>query len=109
NGSAIGYYGASFCSEFDEDSAPETTDFLAQTVRLWEEAAERIGGVRLVKLRIGVVLANEGGALPRMVLPYRLGIGGPIGSGRQWLSWIDIDDLVRLIVFCIECREIEGA
>jgi uncharacterized protein (TIGR01777 family) len=73
-----------------------------------EAAEEAYAGLRLVQLRTGVVLGNESGAFPKMKLPYSLGFGGRIGSGKQWLSWIHLTDIVRLIDFCILHPEIEG-
>jgi uncharacterized protein (TIGR01777 family) len=109
NGSAIGFYGNSQTATFTETSLPEQPDnFLAQTGALWEAEADRISGIRVVKLRTGVVLGLAGGALAKMVLPYRMFAGGPIGTGRQWLSWIHIHDLVRLILFAIETPTVSG-
>ena len=81
------------------EESPPGEGFLADVCREWEAAtlpAER-AGIRVVKLRIGVVLARSGGALPRMLFPFRLGLGGPVGSGRQFLSWIELGDLVAVI------------
>jgi hypothetical protein len=89
-------------------SAGRPEDFLAEVVRQWERAADAIEGARVVKLRIGVVLAPDGGALRPMTLPYRLGVGGSIGHGRQWLSWIHIRDLIRIADFCVNNRDISG-
>lgn len=114
NGSAIGVYGSDPEFVFDETSevyGPSKggkDDFLAQVVKDWEAAADEYESTRVVKLRTGVVLDAKQGALPKMVLPYKLGIGGPIGSGKQWLSWIHIDDMVRIIEFCIH-NKLEGA
>jgi hypothetical protein len=98
--SAIGFYGTSETATFDETSASPGDDFLAQVCQAWEAAArqvESVDHVRLVIPRIGIVLGH-GGALERMLTPFRLFAGGPIGSGRQWFSWIYIDDLVSIIV-----------
>ncbi|RMH19202.1 MAG: TIGR01777 family protein [Acidobacteria bacterium] len=96
--SAIGYYGDRGEQLVDEDSPPGT-GFLAGVCRRWEAAAEpvRQAGARLVWLRLGVVLAKEGGALAQMLTPFRLGLGGKVGSGRQWLSWIALDDVVGVV------------
>jgi uncharacterized protein len=96
--SAVGYYGSRGEELLDESAAPGES-FLARVCVAWEAAAARaaLHGVRVVQLRIGIVLAREGGALPKMVLPFRLGLGGPLGDGRQWVPWIHLDDLVALI------------
>ena len=108
SGSAIGYYGTSETAEFDETSPPGT-DFLAEVCQTWEGEAKQVQalGVRLVILRIGIVLAN-GGALGKMIGPFKMFAGGPIGSGRQWFSWIHRDDLVNLIVEAIARSEMSG-
>jgi uncharacterized protein len=111
SGSAVGYYGAQRGDELlTEESAPGS-DYLADVAREWESAAEPAGaaGIRLVTLRTGVVLGERGGALQRLLLPFRLGVGGRIGSGRQWMSWISLDDAVRAIRFALETRTIDGA
>jgi hypothetical protein len=99
NASAIGIYGDRGDERLDEGSSPGT-GFLPEVCQAWEDAAEAIQGlgVRVIKLRIGAVLAREGGALPRMALPIRLGAGTILGSGRQGFSWIHREDLVRLIL-----------
>lgn len=96
--SAVGYYGNRGEEEVDE-TAPPGEGFLAQVCRQWEDACEpaRRAGVRVVNLRLGVVLAASGGALARLLLPFRLGLGGRVGSGRQAMSWISLDDVVGLI------------
>lgn len=93
SGSAVGIYGDRGDEAVDEESAPGT-DFLAGVAREWEgaTAAAKDAGVRVVLLRSGVVLSPRGGALERLLPPFRLGIGGPIGTGRQWMSWIALDD-----------------
>lgn len=97
--SAIGYYGTHASRSFDE-SHPAGDDFAAGLCRCWEEAAEEAAslGVQVVKLRIGLVLGRDGGILAKMLTPFRLGLGGRFGDGEQWMSWIHIDDLVRLIL-----------
>lgn len=109
NASAVGYYGFRDATPVDE-SAPAGTDFLAQVVRRWEEATVPVAamGVRVVLLRIGVVLAKDGGALPRMLLPFRLGVGGPLGSGAQWMPWIHLDDVVGLMLHALDLPTVEG-
>ncbi|MFN6482268.1 MULTISPECIES: TIGR01777 family oxidoreductase [unclassified Nostoc] len=108
NASAIGYYGTSETATFDETS-PSGNDFLAQVCQAWEAEARKVkdAGVRLVILRFGIVLGN-GGALGKMIPPFKLFAGGPIGSGRQWFSWIHVDDLVNLILQALTQPEIEG-
>jgi uncharacterized protein (TIGR01777 family) len=108
--SAIGYYGSRGDEILTEDSPP-ASDFLGQVSVAWERearAAEALG-VRVVTPRIGVVLGRGGGALPMMAMPFRFGVGGRLGSGRQWTSWIHLDDLVALIEFSIGTAAIAGA
>ncbi|HEY3174137.1 MAG TPA: TIGR01777 family oxidoreductase [Candidatus Polarisedimenticolia bacterium] len=107
--SAIGYYGDRGDEILTEGSAPGG-GFLAQVVREWEEEAARASahGIRVVSLRIGVVLAGRGGALPRMLLPFKLGLGGRLGTGRQWMSWIHIQDLVAIIRFALSREDLAG-
>ncbi len=100
--SAVGYYGTSTSAEFREDS-PAGSDFLAQVCQRWEAAAAKVpSAVRLVTLRIGIVLGPDGGALGKMLPVFRLGFGGPVGNGQQWMSWIHRHDLVRLIATALE-------
>jgi hypothetical protein len=82
--------------------------FLAQTGKSWEHEALQAKADRVVLLRTGIVLAKHGGALPLMARAFRLGLGGRLGPGTQWMSWIHIDDLARLILFCIENRDVRG-
>jgi len=109
NASAIGYYGTDPHKTFDEYSFAGR-GFLAEVCQAWEKEAEVIAdlGIRLVKLRIGVVL-GYGGALARILPIFRAGAGGVIGSGKQWFSWIHRDDLVRLISFAIANPNLQGA
>ena len=108
--SAIGYYGDCGDRRLIE-SSPPGSDFLAQVCREWERAtaAASTDGIRVVLLRTGIVLAREGGALPKMVTPFKLGVGGKIGSGKQYMSWIDLEDEVQVILHCIQTESIEGA
>jgi len=101
--SAVGYYGHLGDEEATEDTQPGT-DFLAQVAIAWENSTARVEelGVRRAIIRTGVVLSNQGGALVRMILPFRLFVGGRLGSGRQWFPWIHIEDEVRAIRFIIE-------
>lgn len=109
NASAIGYYGTSETASFDETS-PSGNDFLAQVCQNWEAEAEKVkaAGVRLVILRFGIVLGKDGGALAKMLAPFKLFAGGPIGSGRQWFSWIHRDDLVNLILEALKKSDLQG-
>lgn len=109
NASAVGFYGDRGNEELTETGGPGT-GFLAETTLAWEEAARRAApeGVRLVLPRIGIVLGEEGGALSKMLLPFRLGLGGPLGSGAQWMSWIHREDLVTLLVALLEDPRFEG-
>jgi uncharacterized protein (TIGR01777 family) len=108
NASAIGYYGTSETATFDETS-PASNDFLAEVCQAWEAEAQRVkdAGVRLVILRLGIVLGN-GGALAKMIPPFKLFAGGPLGTGSQWFSWIHRDDLVNMILFALTRPDIEG-
>jgi uncharacterized protein (TIGR01777 family) len=110
SGSAIGYYGAHGDEPLDE-TAPPGEGFLAEVCQAWERealAAEALG-MRVVRLRIGVVLAPDGGALARMVGPFRAFVGGPIGRGTQWMSWIHRDDVIGLVVAALENDAYGGA
>lgn len=108
SGSAIGYYGTSETTAFDENSSGGN-DFLAQVCQNWEAEAQKVTelGVRLVILRIGIVLAN-GGALGKMIGPFKMFAGGPIGSGRQWFSWIHRADLINLIDQALQNSQMSG-
>ena len=108
--SAIGYYGPHGDESLDEH-APPGSDFLAQLCQQWEDAARDAEplGVRVVRLRIGLVLARDGGALARMLPPFQWGLGGPLGSGRQWMSWIHRDDVIGLIRLALEDARVSGA
>jgi uncharacterized protein len=107
--SAIGYYGDRGDEILREDS-PGGTGFLSETCRAWEAATEAAmqAGIRVVNLRIGVVLAQHGGALDKMLLPFKLGFGGGIGSGRQWWSWIHIADIVGAVTHILRCDSLRG-
>lgn len=107
--SAVGFYGISQTATFSEESPPGT-DYLAEICRDWEAAARSVpDGVRVVILRTGIVLAREGGALGRMLPVFQLFAGGPLGSGKQWVSWIHRDDLVELIVAALRKSSFSGA
>jgi uncharacterized protein (TIGR01777 family) len=105
--SAIGYYGDSGESELLE-SSPAGTGFLAETCQAWEQAASDAGTARTVLLRTGIVLDPKGGALAVMAPLFRLGLGGTIGLGSQWMSWIHAADLAGMILFALENTEING-
>jgi len=107
--SAIGFYG-NRDDQILEESSPPGADFLAGVVVEWEREAEvaRGAGIRVVMLRLGVILGPNGGALEKMLPPFRLGLGGRIGDGQQWMSWIHVDDVARLIAFAI-ANPVRGA
>jgi uncharacterized protein (TIGR01777 family) len=96
--SAIGYYGSRGDEVLKEESS-SGTGFLPEVCREWEAAthAAAAAGIRTVQMRTGVVLSSKGGALPKMLLPFKLGLGGKVGDGRQWMSWIDVQDMVGAI------------
>jgi uncharacterized protein len=107
--SAIGYYG----SRGDEtltESSPPGNGFLPSTCIAWEQAADpaRAAGIRTVHLRIGIVMSGKGGALRQMLPPFKLGLGSRLGSGKQWFSWIALDDLVRVIELAVDDPSVSG-
>ncbi|MGF1664786.1 MAG: TIGR01777 family oxidoreductase [Acidimicrobiia bacterium] len=108
-GSAIGFYGSRGEDVLTEDS-PAGSGFLADVTVAWEEAAKPASeaGVRTVLARTALVLEDEGGSFPRMLLPFKFGIGGPLGSGRQWWAWITLEDEIRAIMHCLETDALEG-
>lgn len=110
SGSAIGFYGDRG-DEVLEESSPPGSGFLAETCQAWEHAAmEAMGlGIRTAVLRTGIVLSTRGGALKTMLLPFRLGVGGPVGNGKQWMSWIHIDDIVGATRHILEKDELMAA
>jgi uncharacterized protein (TIGR01777 family) len=107
--SAIGIYGDRGDEVLREDSAPGS-DFLADVCKQWEASTEPAAkaGIRIVLLRFGVVLSPRGGALARMLPPFRMGAGGRIGSGRQWMSWITLEDLVAIIEHALRTESLRG-
>ena len=107
--SAIGYYGDRGDELLREDS-PSGTGFLADVCRQWESATDAATrkGIRVVHLRIGLVLSAKGGAMAKMLLPFKFGVGGKIGSGHQYWSWISLDDLCAVIVHCIDASGLHG-
>ena len=110
SGSAIGFYGTSESAEFLETSEPAENDFLSQVCQAWEAEANKAkdAGVRVAIIRTGIVLADGGGAIAKMLTPFKLYAGGPIGSGRQWFSWIHIDDLVNLFIKALVDSSMKG-
>lgn len=110
NASAIGIYPSSESAIYTENSTAIADDFLGRTVDHWEQKAASVTakGVRSVCMRFGVILGKGGGALPPMILPYKLFAGGKVGSGRQWLSWVHVEDVARAIAFAIEQENLQG-
>ncbi len=110
SGSAIGWYGDGGERELTEDSPPVIDDFASQLCIAWEETAQRAEaqGVRVVLVRTGLVLSAEGGFLSRLLLPFKLGLGGPLGNGRQWMPWIHINDQIALIDFLLHREQATG-
>jgi uncharacterized protein (TIGR01777 family) len=107
--SAVGYYGDRGDEMLDESSVVGM-GFLAEVCREWEETASKVAelGIRVVNLRFGVILAAAGGALAKMLPVFRLGAGGRMGNGEQWMSWVSLPDVLRIIEFCMEDVRIEG-
>ena len=111
NGSAIGYYGIDKTDmEIDENGTGDNS-FSSDLCKQWEATALQANsfGVRTCLLRTGIVLGKNGGALSKMLTPFKMGIGGKIGSGRQWMPWIHLHDLVGIILYCIEHDNLNGA
>ena len=108
--SAIGFYGDRGEEILTEDSAPGP-DFLSEIAKEWETEAEKSAalGIRVVRARFGVILAKHGGALPAMARPFRFGVGGRIGSGQQWISWISLEDVVKILRLALEDGTVRGA
>jgi uncharacterized protein len=108
--SAIGYYGDCGDSVLNEDS-PAGKDFLAEVCKVWEAESEKVEslGVRAVRIRTGLVLSPKGGALKQMLLPYKMFIGGPLGNGKQWASWLHIDDIVGIYLHALDDTKLSGA
>ncbi len=109
NASAVGYYGTSETAVFNETSSPGK-DFLAQVCQAWETEAEKVkaSGARLAIVRIGIVLGPDGGVLARMMFPFQLFAGGPLGDGKQWVSWVHREDLVSLIIKALTDSSVAG-
>lgn len=110
NGSAVGYYGP-HGDEIVAEETPAGSDFLSSVCRAWEGEAQKAEpmGIRVVRLRTGIVLGPHGGALAKMVLPFKVFVGGPLGSGAQWMSWIHLEDELGLILHLIETPQAAGA
>lgn len=110
SGSAVGWYGDGGERELHEDSPPVREDFGAQLCGAWEETAQRAEalGMRVVLIRTGLVLARDGGMLKRLLPPFKLGLGGPLGNGRQWMSWIHLADQIALIDFLLQQERASG-
>lgn len=108
--SAVGIYGSRGDEVLTETAAPGT-DFLALLARDWERAAApaRDAGIRVVHPRFGMILSASGGALRKLILPFRLGLGGPMGNGRQWVSWVTLDDTVRALEYLLANPAMAGA
>ncbi|HEX7402314.1 MAG TPA: TIGR01777 family oxidoreductase [candidate division Zixibacteria bacterium] len=108
--SAIGYYGSRGDEALDESSSPGT-GYLPEVAQKWEISTQEVEtlGVRHVIIRTGIVLGKDGGALPRLIQPFRFFVGGPLGSGKQWFSWIHLEDEIKAIRFLMENENLNGA
>ncbi|KAB2814788.1 TIGR01777 family oxidoreductase [Phaeocystidibacter luteus] len=108
--SAVGYYPSDYEKFYTEDASP-ATDFLGSVVTEWEREVDRISslGSRVVKLRIGIVLDKSGGALGQMIPAFKFGVGSPLGSGKQWMPWIHMEDLARMFIHAAKTDEMTGA
>ncbi len=108
--SAIGYYGDRGSETLTEESKPGS-EFLAGLAQEWEAEALKAEalGIRVVLARFGIILAREGGALPKMMMPFKFGAGGKLGSGQQWMSWVTLEDVVGILRFAIENASVRGA
>jgi uncharacterized protein (TIGR01777 family) len=109
--SALGWYGIITSGKIFTEQDPPAADFFGSVCHQWENAADLLeeAGLRTVKLRIGVVLAKEGGALPQLAAPVKWFVGSPLGSGKQWMPWIHIDDLCELFLKAVEDEQMTGA
>jgi uncharacterized protein (TIGR01777 family) len=110
SGSAVGWYGDGGERELDENAQPVSEDFASRLCIAWEETAQRAEslGIRVVLVRTGLVLADEGGMLQRLLPPFKMGMGGPIGNGRQWMPWVHIEDQIALIDFLMNRDDARG-
>lgn len=109
--SAIGYYGQKHDDEIISEESPSGSDFLAKVCFDWEMSTAPIArmGIRRVVLRTGIVLSNDGGAFPKIILPFKFFAGGPLGDGQQWMPWIHIDDEIRAIQYLLTHEQLSGA
>ncbi|MFN4122953.1 MAG: TIGR01777 family oxidoreductase [Flavobacteriales bacterium] len=108
--SAIGFYGGVTSEKvMTEEDAP-ATDFLGTSCRMWEEAADTLSEIasRVVKIRIGIVLSDKGGALPKMATPVKMGVGAALGSGKQYVPWVHIQDIARVFIHALESEKMQG-
>lgn len=110
NASAIGIYPASLEAEYTEESMVQAHDFLGKTVKMWEGLADQAAteGVRVIKTRFGVIFDKDAGAFPLLAKPYKMGVGGKLGDGMQWVSWVHVEDVARAIAFCLMEDELSG-
>lgn len=108
--SAVGYYGDRSPEESVDETSASGTGFLADVVRAWEGAAEpaKQAGIRVVQLRLGMVLSKQGGALPQMMLPFYVGLGGPIGDGRHMVSWVSVREIPQMVAHVWEHEDLHG-
>jgi len=111
NGSAVGYYGLDKSNDIIDESAYPDNSFSSELCQRWESTALQAQelGIRTCLLRTGIVLGKNGGALSNMLFPFKMGLGGRIGDGEQWMPWIHLDDLLGIILYCIAHDDIKGA
>lgn len=109
SGSAIGYYGMTLADTLFTEQSPPGNDFMADVVKAWEHEADQLNEKRLVKIRTGVVLSRNDGALKEIAKPVRLGFGAPLGTGEQYVSWIHIDDICNMFIKAVEDESVQGA
>lgn len=109
--SGISYYGQDTGDQRNTEFTPAGNDFLSHVSVEWEKAADEVAalGIRTVKLRTGIVISKEGGAIPKIALPARFGVGAPLGSGKQWISWIHLDDMCQMYIDALENEVWQGA
>ena len=110
SGSALGYYGVRNTDDEIDENGDTDNSFSSQLCQKWEAQARKIAelGIRTCYLRTGIVLGKDGGALSKMLTPFKMGLGGPIGNGKQWMSWVHLDDIVDMIRFAVENDAIKG-